>query len=315
MIEKLRNVNVLVLIAGIGIGIFAHAMLRPPERFVAAAAAEQEAGWTVEGNDPDILKAQLELMAADNRALRADLNSARRYRSTRAVKELARSKGAKNASELIDYSKPIFRELILPELRANREQAIRDGVQKALKDRAERLNLSDEQLRLLEERLGYQQAAKLDELEKVLNDDESSLTEYFQKQWEQERGGDPKVDDIFLGVLDQEQQETYTEIRLEENAEQVTRDADRQLANLNNIVELDEDQQDAIFPVFARNSPGYREEMQFEGVDVTDTTAISEDTARDEAIQSVLRPDQMDAWNDYKRRQEILSGFGVMNNF
>ena len=313
MIEKLRNVNVLVLIAGMGVGIFAHAMLRPPERFVAAAAAEQDTGWTVEGNDPETLKAQLELMAAENRGLRADLKSARRYRSTRAVKELARNQGAKNASELIDYSKPIFKELILPQIRANREQAIRDGVDQALKGRTDRLNLSDEQLRQLEERLGQQQAAKLDELERVLNDDESSLTDYFQKQWEDERGGDPDVDDIFLAVLDQEQQETYTEIRLEENAENVTRDAERQLTNLDNIVDLDEDQQDAIFPVFARNAPGYREAMEFEGVDVSDTSAISDTTARDDAIQSVLRPDQMDAWNDYKRRQEILGGFGVMN--
>ncbi len=313
MIDKLRNVNVLVLTAGIGIGIFGHAMLRPPERFVAAASAEQDEGWSVEADDPEVLKAQLELMAVENRELRSDLNAARRYRSSHAVRELARSKGAKNASELIDYSKPIFRELILPELRANREEAINDGVQQILANRTDRLNLSDEQLRRLEQRLRAQQAAQLDELERVLNDDESSLTEYFQKQWEQERGGDPAVDDIFLDVLDGEQEAIYTEIRLEENAEQVTEDTDRQLVGLDRAVGLDEDQKDAIFPIMARSAPGYREEMQFEGVDAADTTPITDNTARDEAIQSVLRPDQLESWNDYQRRQEILGGFGVVN--
>ena len=313
MIEKLRNVNGLVLVAGIGLGIFIHAMLRPPERFVAAAAAEQDEGWNIESDDTDVLKAQLELMAAENRSLRSDLNSARRYRSSHAVRQLARNKGAKNASELIDYSKPIFRELILPELRDNREEAIDDGVRQALAGLPDRLNLTDEQLSLLETRLRAQQEAKLDELERVLNDDESSLTEYFQKQWEQERGGDPEVDDIFLDVLDQEQQETYTEVRLEENAIRVTDEAERQLDGLDRIVKLDETQKDAIFPAFARSAPGYRAEMQFEGVDVADTSPISESTARDDAIQSVLRLDQMEAWDSYKRRQEILGGFGVVN--
>lgn len=313
MIEKLRNVNAFVLIAGIGIGIFTHAILRPPERFVAAASAEEDEEWIIKTDDADVLKTQLELMAAENRELKADLNSARRYRSSHAVRQLARNKGAKNASELIDYSKPIFKELILPELRANREEAIQDGVRQALAGLTDKLYLTDEQLSLLEARLGEQQAAKLDELEGVLNDDESSLTEYFQKQWEQERGGDPQVDDIFLDVLDQEQKETYTEVRLEENAVRVTAQAEGQLDGLDRIVKLNEAQKDAIFPIYARSAPGYRQEMQFDGVDVTDTSPIAENTSRDEAIQSALRPDQMEAWNSYKRRQEILGGFGVVD--
>lgn len=305
--------NVLVLTAGIGIGIFGHAMLRPPEQFVAAASAEKDEGWRVKGDDPEILKAQFELMAAENRELRSDLNAARRYKSHRVVRELARNEGAKNASELIDYSKPIFRELILPEIRANRQQAIDDGVDQILADRAERLNLTDAQRRMLEERLRAQQEAKLQELERVLNDDESSLTEYFQKQWEQEQGGDPQVDDIFLAVLDTEQQETYTEIRLEENAERVTRDADRALRDLDRVVDLDDAQEDAVFPILARSAPGYRQEMAFEGVNVVDNSPIAESTDRNTAIESVLRPDQLDDWNAYKRRQEILGGFGVVN--
>ena len=128
MIEKLRNTNVLVLIAGIGIGIFGHAMLRPPERFAAVAEAQQEDGWAIEAEDPEVLKAQLEIVTAENRELRSDLNATRRYRSNHSVRQLARSDGAKNASELIDYAKPIFRELILPEIRANREEAINDGM-------------------------------------------------------------------------------------------------------------------------------------------------------------------------------------------
>ncbi|MGB0416382.1 MAG: hypothetical protein ACPGKS_06000 [Coraliomargarita sp.] len=313
MIEKLRKVNVLVLTAGIGIGIFGHAMLRPPERFVAAASAEKDDGWQVDGEDPEVLKAQLELMAAENRELRSDLNAARRYKSHRVVRELARNDGAKNASELIDYAKPIFRELILPEIRANRQQAIQDGVEQILGERADRLNLTDAQRRMLEERLRAQQEAKLQELERVLNDEESSLTEYFQTQWEQEQGGDPEVDDIFLAVLDPTQQETYTDIRLEENAERVTREADRALRGLDRVVDLDEAQEDAIFPIFARSSPGYRQEMAFEGVDVTESTPIAESTDRDTAIESVLREDQLEDWNAYQRRREVLDGFGVVD--
>jgi len=313
MIDKLRNVNLLVLIAGIGIGIFGHAMLRPSERFIAATTTEEDGDGMIEAKDPEILIAQLELMSAENRELKSDLNSARRYRSTGAVRQLARNKGAKNASELIDYSKPIFRELILPEIRANRDQAIRDGIEQALQGRADQLNLTDGQRLRLEEGLRAQQEGKLNELERVLNDEDSSLTEYFQQQWEAERGGDPDVDEVFLAVLDPEQQATYTDIRLEENAVRVTEEADRRLQGLTDVVELDEAQQDAVFPIFARSAPGYREQMQFEGVDVFDTTPIAEATARDTAIQSVLRPDQMEAWESYQRRQDILGGFGVVN--
>ena len=305
--------NLLVLIAGIGIGIFGHAMFRPSERFISATATKGTEGFAVETNDPDVLVAQLELISAENRELKSDLNSARRYRSTSAVRQLARNKGAKNASELIDYSKPLFRELILPEIRANRDQAIRDGIEQALRGRADQLKLTDAQRFRLEEGLRAQQEEKLSELERVLNDEDSSLTEYFQKQWEAERGGDPEVDEVFLAVLDPEQQATYTDIRLEENAVRVTKEADRRLQGLTDVVELDEAQQDAVFPIFARSAPGYREQMQFEGVDVIDTSPIAEASARDSAIQSVLRPDQMDAWETYKRRQDILGGFGVVN--
>ncbi|MGJ8639678.1 MAG: hypothetical protein ACSHYA_09820 [Opitutaceae bacterium] len=314
MIDKLRNINVFVLVAGVGIGVFVHAMLRPSERFtVAAAATEKDKGWSAETDDPELLTAQLELLVAENRQLKSDLNSARRYRSSGAVRKLARNQGAKSASELIDYSKPIFRELILPEIRANREQSIQDGINQALRGRVDGLNLTDQQRQVLEERLRAQQEEKLNELERVLNDEDSSLTEYFQKQWEAERSGDPEVDAVFLDVLDPEQQAIYTDVRLEENAVRVTDDAEKRLRGLSYVVELDEAQEDAIFPIIARSQPGYRQEMQFEGVSVSDTAPISDETERDSAIQSVLRPDQMEAWETYQRRQEILGGFGVSN--
>ena len=72
------------------------------------------------------------------------------------------------------------------------------------------------------------------------------------------------------------------------------------MARLDKIVELDEAQKDEIFVVMARGADEFDPSMQFEGL-TGDVSSLVPGQSREEAIQSVLRPDQVEAYQQYRR--------------
>ena len=92
--------------------------------------------------------------------------------------------------------------------------------------------------------------------------------------------------------------------RMAERAERVQQDADRQVQRLDGIVKLDDEQRDQVFGIMARNSRDYDPEMQLEGIGGQIGSTPNGD--RQQAMLSVLRPEQRQAYEDerVRRRQK-----------
>lgn len=102
--------------------------------------------------------------------------------------------------------------------------------------------------------------------------------------------------------------------RMAERAERVQQDADRQVQRLDGIVKLDDEQRDQVFGIMARNSRDYDPAMQLEGIGGQIGSTPNGD--RQQAMLSVLRPEQRQAYEDerVRRRQkaeEDLSAVGL----
>jgi hypothetical protein len=97
--------------------------------------------------------------------------------------------------------------------------------------------------------------------------------------------------------------ERYQQDRLVERVNNVQNEADRKVTRLDAIVGLDEEQKDAVFGIMARGSKHYDPSMQLEGIG-EDAGALAVGSSREDAIQSVLRPEQQQAYvkNYHQRR-------------
>ena len=124
---------------------------------------------------------------------------------------------------------------------------------------------------------------------------------------------DVRHDDGLDGFMETQLQgqalESFKRDRLTERAERVQHEADWKVERLNSTVGLDEDQKDKVFSIMARNSRDFDPQMQIEGVSAE--AALPSGSDRDDAIMSVLRPDQQTQYNDWreKRRADAAQEF------
>ena len=107
---------------------------------------------------------------------------------------------------------------------------------------------------------------------------------------------DDGVDGFMEKQLSGEKLATFRRDRLTQRAEQVQNEADWKMQRLHQTVNLDEAQQDKVFSIMARSSPHFDPQMQIEGV----TTDASPGADRDAAVMQVLRPEQQQAYNDWR---------------
>jgi hypothetical protein len=90
-----------------------------------------------------------------------------------------------------------------------------------------------------------------------------------------------------------------------EKVGRVQQEADMKVTRLDNIVHLDETQRGQVFGMMARGARDFDPAMQFEGMG-TDTSALPQGKSRQDAILSVLRPDQLQSYQteQVKRRAD-----------
>lgn len=113
------------------------------------------------------------------------------------------------------------------------------------------------------------------------------------------------LDEVVAGTLTGKERDNYKADRMAQRVEQVQTEADRRVTRLHSIVNLDSDQQDRVFALMARSSPDFDPAMQIEGLSA-DTPVVPPGQSRDEAVLSVLRPDQRQFYDQYRlnRRAE-----------
>ncbi len=141
-----------------------------------------------------------------------------------------------------------------------------------------------------------------EELERVIGSDDSGFVDFIkvtEYDWRDAEG----VDSVMEGFLEGEELAQFRGERLQERVESVQGVANRNLSRLNDIVELDDAQQDEVFGILARGSEDYQEGMDFDGRG--GDNSVLDRRARDAAIRSVLRPDQVQQFDAHQEERRV----------
>lgn len=163
---------------------------------------------------------------------------------------------------------------------------------------ARKYELTQDQQRNLKIWLDHKAEENSRKFADVVNSESTRLKDIIRASRDLSRAN--QLDDFMEGTLRGDALVQYREDRMLERAESVQREADRKVARLDKIVELDEAQKDEIFVVMARGADEFDPSMQFEGL-TGDVSSLVPGQSREEAIQSVLRPDQVEAYQQYRR--------------
>ncbi len=116
---------------------------------------------------------------------------------------------------------------------------------------------------------------------------------------------DDGLDQFMAGTLRGEKLAAFKADRMLERVDRVQQEADMKVTRLDAIVGLDDTQRGQVFGVMARGARDFDPAMQFEGLG-TDTAALASGSSRQDAMLSVLRPEQREAYQaaQAKRRQQ-----------
>lgn len=136
-----------------------------------------------------------------------------------------------------------------------------------------------------------------EELQRVIASDDSGFVDFIkvtEYDWRDAQG----ADEVMEGFLEGEELQAFQAERLQERLDSVQGAANGNLNRLNVIVDLDEGQQDEVFGILARGSDDYEAGMDFDGMG-GDTSQLDR-RARDEAIRSVLRPEQVERFDTHQ---------------
>ena len=104
------------------------------------------------------------------------------------------------------------------------------------------------------------------------------------------------------GILHGDDAARYKEDRMVERVENVQAEADRKVQRLDGVVDLDEQQKDEVFLLMARGSPDFDPSMRMEGL-TEDAPRLQPGQSRDEAVMDVLRPEQLELYEQHRQRQ------------
>ena len=99
-----------------------------------------------------------------------------------------------------------------------------------------------------------------------------------------------------------EQKASWENRKLETKAEQLERNANWKLDRMSRSLNLDETQKDQVFSILVKSNPEYDPSLSVEGVTGT-PGAESSPLKEEEAIASVLHPEQLDEWNVFQEKQ------------
>ena len=132
----------------------------------------------------------------------------------------------------------------------------------------------------------------------VLESDTSGMVDLIRasRDWSEDTSG---LDKLMNNMLKGEDLERYQEKRLTERVEKVEQESHRKFQNLDRIVELDEDQNKQVFDLLVRGSKNYDPSVEFDGMG--DDRSVLSSRERDEAIRSLLRPEQVEAFDAHRK--------------
>jgi hypothetical protein len=132
----------------------------------------------------------------------------------------------------------------------------------------------------------------------ALDDGSRPMQEIMESQGDFWRNNNTEIEAMLQDELTEDQYAQFERDQLQEKTERVQRSADSELARMDEALELSEAQEDQVFDILVRESPEYDSAMAIEGAETSlPEAATAEGVSKDDAIRSVLSPEQTETYN------------------
>ncbi len=283
----------LTLAAGIALGIVGATLFLqslPPEE---GSLAEQ-----VEHSQLELARAQTRIAELQAQTGMRDGERTKRTvgDGARAIAQDIRDGKRVDLDDVFSTFKPVLRDLapIFDRIRLRDQRKIFDALAGEISRKYSMTPEQERSLVLWFENKAGENAARFEE---VVTDEKSGLEDFIRIS--NDLRPDEGLDEFMDGVLQGEAREQFREDRMRERVARVQNEADRKMHRLDGIVDLDEEQKDAVFLIMARGSDDFDPAMRIEGIG-EDPSPIGTGADRQAAVLEVLRPDQRQS---YERHQ------------
>jgi hypothetical protein len=275
-------------------------------------------------------KMEIELKRAQNRIgeLEAEKSSAHAPQSV--IERLATSHDAKRTladgarriaediragrpvspDDIFRASQPLMRDLapLFDRMRVRQQQKLIDSMTGEL---ARKYNLAPQQQELLKQWFGKKSDEEAQHWSDLIGRDGTRLEDVMKAS--QDVRPDEGLDAFMPSILSGDKLAQFQSERLTERAQRVEQEANMNVQRLDAIVGLDETQRDQVFGIMARNSKQYDPQMVLQSGAGGQINAYQTGN-RQEAMLSVLRPDQRAAYQaeQQRRRDEAAKDMEAM---
>jgi len=171
-------------------------------------------------------------------------------------------------------------------------------IEGAVNEYGEKLNLTDAQSASIKGRMASLMEDSSKQFQSELDDESRSMQEIMESQGDFWRNNEDEIEGILKEELSSEQFEQFERLQLEEDTENIQRRANWELGAIDRELDLTEAQEDQVFGILVRQSDDYDDSMAIEGIE-TDlpAAALAEDVSKEDAIRSVLTPEQTETYN------------------
>lgn len=249
---------------------------------------------------------ELELDKARRRLLVYEPDGRRRGQRTvsdgvRSIAERIKAGEEVSLDDVFWTMKPWLRDMS-PLFERMREIEEEDRFDSLVGNYSRQYNLSDRDRAELKQWFQMRADENARELRDVIHSETSTFVD-FVKASEVNLADEDGIEEFMETRLKGEELAQFRAERLQERVDSVQEEANRRLHRLNEVVGLDEDQQDEMFAVMARSSQRFKPEMEFDGMG-SDTSRL-QGRARNDAIRSVLRPDQVERYDAYRAERKM----------
>lgn len=203
---------------------------------------------------------------------------------------------------ILNDARPLMKTLALMFGERRKEMSdrmIRDMASKL----AEQMGLTEEQTEAMIAHFTALDAANFEKM-KAMFDRNLTIMDVFTVM--NDTNPQKAMDAYVQQTMTPEQKASWENRKLETKAQQLERTANWKLDRMSGALKLDEAQKDQVFSILVKSNPDYDPSLGVEGVTGTTPDAADANVAplkEEDAIANVLRPEQMQDWSTYQKKQ------------
>jgi len=246
----------------------------------------------------DLKKAQTDLRTWEDTSPRKRFG-ATTHDNVRSIAQALKEGRPVTPDDIFNSFKPLMRDLSPLTERMRKIETKRSAEARA-GEYARKYGLTAEQQKQLVDNLVLQGDEQRKALQVMMESDHVSMNEYMKAERAQDR--DAGLDETMAAMLQGEKREQFLTERLNEKAERVQNEADGKVKRIDDIVKLDDQQRHQMFLNMAQTSRYYDKQMQFDGLQ-DGVTPLAEGTSEKQAMMYVLRPEQVQAYEEHRRQR------------